>query len=203
VLVSISDGCVGFENPIITAINLSLTAGERIAISGDNGSGKSTLIRAILEDPAITKTGSWQVLRREYIGYLDQHYSPLDMEKTVLNIMQDYVSNWSHAEIRKHLNDFLFRKNEEINATVSSLSGGEKARLSLALIAAITPKLLILDEITNNLDLETRDHVIQVLKDYPGAMVVISHDADFLESIQVNSHYLIDKGLLLPKMEGL
>lgn len=203
VLVSISDGNVGFKNPIVTAINLSVITGERIAISGDNGSGKSTLIRAILEDAAIAKTGSWHVLKQEYIGYLDQHYSTLDMEKTVLDIIQCSVSNWSHVEIRKHLNDFLFRKNEEVNASISSLSGGEKARLSLAMIAAITPKLLILDEITNNLDLETRDHVIQVLKDYPGAMVVISHDTDFLESIQITSHYFIHNGLLMPKMEGL
>ena len=203
VLISVSDGSVGFESPVVTAINLSVTTGERVAISGDNASGKSTLIRAILEDTAIAKMGFWQVLKREHIGYLDQHYSTLDEKKTVLDIMQDYVSNWSHAEIRKHLNDFLFRKNEEINTPVVSLSGGEKARLSLALIAAITPKLLILDEITNNLDLETRDHVIQVLKDYPGAMIVISHDADFLESIQITSHYFIHNGLLLPKMEGL
>lgn len=203
VLVSISDGSVGFESPIVTAINLSVTTGERIAISGDNGSGKSTLIRAMLGDTAIAKTGSWQLLKREGMGYLDQHYSTLDARKTVLDIMQDYVSDWSHAEIRKHLNDFLFRKNEEINAIASSLSGGEKARLSLALIAAIAPKLLILDEITNNLDLETREHVIQVLKDYPGAMVVISHDANFLESIQLTSHYFIHQGLLLPKIERL
>ena len=203
ILVSISNGGVGFENLIVTAISLSVTTGERVAISGDNGSGKSTLIRAILGDSAIIKTGSWQMLRREDIGYLDQHYSTLDVHKTVLDIVQDYASNWSHAEIRKHLNDFLFRKNEEISTTVSSLSGGEKARLSLALIAGITPKLLILDEITNNLDLETREHVIQVLKDYPGAMIVISHDADFLEAIQINSHYFIHNGLLLPKMEGL
>lgn len=201
VLLSINEGSVGFENPIITAINLSVTAGERIAISGHNGSGKSTLVRAILEDKAITKTGAWHLLKRECIGYLDQHYSTLEVEKSVLDTMQDHAVNWSHAEIRKHLNDFLFRKNEEINANISSLSGGEKARLSLAQIAAITPKLLILDEITNNLDLETRAHVIQVLKDYPGAMIVISHDADFLESIQISSHYFIHNGLLLPKME--
>lgn len=199
VLVSISDGSVGFENPVATSINLSVTTGERIAICGDNGSGKSTLIRAILGDIAVVKTGSWQILKRECIGYLDQHYSTIDEDKTVLDCMQGYVSNWSHAEIRKHLNDFLFRKNEEINIPVLSLSGGEKARLSLALIAAITPRLLILDEITNNLDLETRNHVIQVLKDHPGAMIVISHDVDFLESIQITSHYFLHNGLLLQK----
>lgn len=189
VLVSINDGVVGFARPILASINLSITSGERIAIHGDNGSGKSTLIRAILGDTDVCKTGSWQVLRREFIGYLDQHYSTLDAQKTVLEVIEDCVLTWSHAEVRKHLNDFLFRKNEEVNTRVLNLSGGEKVRLSLAQIAASTPKLLILDEVTNNLDLETRDHVIQILKDYPGAMVVISHDVDFLLSIGVTAHY--------------
>ncbi|WP_371254323.1 ATP-binding cassette domain-containing protein [Orientia tsutsugamushi] len=105
--------------------------------------------------------------------------------------MADLVPSWSHAEIRRHLNDFLFRKNEEVNAPVSILSGGEKARLSLAQIAAKTPKLLILDEITNNLDLETKEHVVQALKAYPGAMIIISHEANFLEEICVNSYFKI------------
>ena len=189
VIVSIQDGCVGFSYPILNAINLAITTGDRIAITGDNGSGKSTLIRALLDDSDVAKTGTWQVLRRESIGYLDQHYSTLGAQKTALETMQDCVAHWTHADIRKHLNDFLFRKNEEINLPVSSLSGGEKARLSLAQIAAITPKLLILDEITNNLDLETRAHVIEVLRDYPGAMLVISHDEDFLSAIGVTVKY--------------
>jgi ATPase subunit of ABC transporter with duplicated ATPase domains len=187
VLVSISDGAVGYDRPILASINLSITSGDRVAIHGDNGSGKSTLIRAISGDTTLYKTGYWQVLRREFIGYLDQHYSTLGAKKTVLEVIQDCMLSCSHAEIRKHLNDFLFRKNEEINTSVLNLSGGEKVRLSLAQIAACTPKLLILDEITNNLDLETREHVIQVLKAYPGAMVVISHDADFLLSLGVTA----------------
>lgn len=91
--------------------------------------------------------------------------------------------------MRRHLNDFLFRKNEEVNALIRTLSGGGKACLSLAQVAAKTPKLLILDEITNNLNLETRDHVIQVLTDYLGAMIVISHDEDFLKAINVSLFY--------------
>jgi ATPase subunit of ABC transporter with duplicated ATPase domains len=94
--------------------------------------------------------------------------------------------------IRRHLNDFIFRKNEEVNALVKNLSGGERARLSLAQIAANPPKLLILDEITNNLALETRDHVVQVLRDFPGAMLVVSHDADFLKEIQIEEYYEIE-----------
>ncbi|MDF1828059.1 MAG: ABC-F family ATP-binding cassette domain-containing protein [Legionellaceae bacterium] len=191
VLISISDGCIGFDHLILTGINLSVMFGDRIAIIGNNGSGKSTLIRAILDDVAIVKTGLWQVLKRKDIGYLDQHYSTLNAQKTVLDVMQDCVPHWDHAELRKHLNDFLFCKNDEINATISNLSGGEKARLSLAVIAAVPPKLLILDEITNNLDLETREHIIQVLENYQGAILVISHDDDFLSAIGVREYYQI------------
>ncbi len=102
------------------------------------------------------------------------------------------MPTWTHIEVRRHLNDFLFRKNEEVNSLVAQLSGGEKARLSLAQIAAKTPKLLILDEITNNLDLETKEHVAQVLRAYPGAMIIISHDADFLEGIGISE--VVDVG---------
>lgn len=188
VVLQISNGSVGYieGQPILSGISLSLQSGQRMAITGDNGSGKSTLIKAILGDESVCKTGEWHVIKREDIGYLDQHYGTLHPDKTVLETISDLVPAWSHAEIRRHLNDFLFRKNEEVNALVSTLSGGEKARLSLAQIAAKTPKFLILDEITNNLDLETKAHVVQVLKAYPGAMVVISHDADFLEEIGID-----------------
>jgi ATPase subunit of ABC transporter with duplicated ATPase domains len=196
VVIQISNGSVGYSQvqPILSGISLSLQGGERIAITGDNGSGKSTLIKAILGDKSVCKTGEWHVIKREDVGYLDQHYGTLYPDKTVLETIADLVPDWSHAEIRRHLNDFLFRKNEEVNAIVSTLSGGEKARLSLAQIAAKTPKLLILDEITNNLDLETKEHVAHVLKAYPGAMIVISHDADFLEEIRVNSYFKISDG---------
>ena len=99
---------------------------------------------------------------------------------------------------RLALADFLFRTNEEINTRVQQLSGGEKARLSLAVIAAKTPKLLLLDEVTNNLDLETRAHVISVLKDYPGAMIVVSHSMDFLQAIGINECYTVRNSHLMP-----
>ena len=192
-LVSIIQGAVGYDDFILDDISLSVGSGERIAIIGDNGSGKSTLIRAILNDPRIIKSGSWDVTKREDIGYLDQHYNSLVADRSVLEIIQDVAPDWDHSEVRRHLNDFLFRKNEEVNELVSNLSGGEKARLSLAQIAARSPKLLILDEVTNNLDLETRQHVIEVLKVYPGAMIVISHDEDFLDEIGVSGRYEVEK----------
>jgi ATPase subunit of ABC transporter with duplicated ATPase domains len=195
-LVAITDGSVGYsaEQPIVSGIHLSILSGERIAIAGDNGSGKSTLIKGILGDPAVTRSGAWVVPKMNDIGYLDQSYATLDPTRTVFETIQTLVPTWTHAEIRKHLNDFLFRKNEEVNTKVANLSGGERARLSLAQIAAKTPKLLILDEVTNNLDLEARAHVIDVLVAYPGAMIVISHDLDFLKAINMQSFYRVAHG---------
>jgi ATPase subunit of ABC transporter with duplicated ATPase domains len=195
-IVSISDGSIGYEEqePLLQKISLSIGSRDRIAIQGDNASGKSTLIKAILDDASVIKSGNWHAPKISDLGYLDQNYGTLSAEKTVLETIAELVPTWTHIEVRRHLNDFLFRKNEEVTSHVAQLSGGEKARLSLAQIAARTPKLLILDEITNNLDLETKEHVAQVLKAYPGAMIVISHDADFLEEIGVNSYFKITDG---------
>lgn len=191
-LVSITEGSVGYgEKTLLHNISLSIANHGRIAIMGDNGSGKSTLIKAILNDIKIAKSGNWYMPKLQDIGYLDQHYGTLTPEKSVLEIIQELAPTKNHTEVRYHLNDFLFRKNEEVYALVSTLSGGEKARLTLAQIAAKTPKLLILDEVTNNLDLKTREHVIQVLQKYPGAMIVISHDEDFLRSIKIKDLYMI------------
>ena len=203
-ILSISNGNIGYVGhaPLLQEINLMVRSKDRIAIKGDNASGKTTLIKAILNDDSIIKSGDWNTPNVSDIGYLDQHYGTLSDEKTVLETITTLMPTWPHIEVRRHLNDFLFRKNEEVNALVSTLSGGEKARLSLAQIAAKTPKLLILDEITNNLDLETKDHFTQVLKSYPGAMIIISHDADFLEEIRVN-HYLEIKNGVTVRITGL
>jgi ATPase subunit of ABC transporter with duplicated ATPase domains len=181
-LVSIRKGSVAYGDEVILKdINLSVMAGEKVAIEGNNGSGKTTLIKAILNHPAIAKTGDWDVILPEQIGYLDQFYGTLDPQKTAIQIIPD----------RRLLNNFLFRKNEEVNNKIQNMSGGEKARLSLALIARHTPKLLILDEITNNLDRETREHVTQILKEYPGAMILIAHDREFLNDIAVDKYYTL------------
>jgi ATPase subunit of ABC transporter with duplicated ATPase domains len=189
-VLAINDGGVGYDGKVIlTNVSLSLQAGQRLAITGSNGSGKTTLLKAILGDPSVLRTGYWYVTQG--VGVLDQHYRTLPLEKSALEIIADAAPLWDHAAIRRHLNDFLFRKNEEVHALVKNLSGGERARLSLAQIAANPPKLLILDEITNNLDLETRDHVVQVLRDFPGALLVVSHDADFLKEIHVEEYYKV------------
>lgn len=184
-VVTIEEGACGYVGGklILQNINLTIRFGERLAIVGDNGVGKSTLLKAIYGDSAILKSGEWMILSPEDIGYLDQHYGMLDKNKTAFEVISELMPLWSRQEIRIHLNDFLFRKNEEVSAKVSLLSGGEKARLALARIAAKTPKVLLLDEITNNVDLETKEHITQVLKEYPGTIIAISHDSDFLESV--------------------
>ncbi len=186
-VLSISNGSIGYEKTILEDININLYDSHRMAIIGNNGSGKTTLLKAILNSPSITKMGNWYVTRN--IGYLDQHYNNLPTEKSALEIIAELAPTWNHSQIRKHLNDFLFRKNEEVNTKVKDLSGGEKVRLSLSAISAKPFNLLILDEITNNLDLETKTHVAQILKEYPGSLLVVSHDQDFLKQIGIEEYY--------------
>jgi ATPase subunit of ABC transporter with duplicated ATPase domains len=141
-LVTIRDGRVGYapNNPVLRDLSLSINARDRIVIQGNNGSGKSTLIKAIMGHAKLVKEGDWAIPNQQDIGYLDQHYGTLALDKTVLETITCLLKNRPYSEIRKHLKDFLFRKNEEVDTLVSTLSGGEKARLSLAQIAALTPR---------------------------------------------------------------
>lgn len=190
-LISIQDASIAYEafDVILEEIHFHLNGCERVALYGDNASGKSTFVKALLGDSQIKRIGEWTLPQSNTIGYLDQHYQHLDRDETVLDLMKSQMPHASHAELRAHLSDFLFRKNEEVEIKVKYLSGGEKARLSFALIAANPPKLIILDEVTNNIDLETRTHIIEVLRQFPGAILVISHDHDFLESIHIETRY--------------
>jgi ATPase subunit of ABC transporter with duplicated ATPase domains len=183
-VLSIIDGSVGYEQPVLGKIQLSLAAGERLALTGANGSGKSSLAKAIAGvGPVRRLHGEWHVPAAQHIGYLDQHYSRLRPGLTVLQTLQQAAPGWPMEQLRRHLSDFLFRQDPAVHADVASLSGGEKARLSLACIAANPPRLLILDEVTNNLDRTARNHVIEVLQAYPGAMLLISHDESFLQAM--------------------
>ncbi len=195
-LVSICDGSVSYKSNEIVLDNITFSLGSknRIAIQGDNGSGKSTLIKAILGDQNIVKSGDWYVPND--IGYLDQHYATLNDKKSVIETVAELVPAWTHAEVRRHLNDFLFRKNEEVNAKIHQLSGGEKVRLSLAQIAAKTQKLLILDEITNNVDLSTKEHLLEFLNAYPGSFIIVCHDEGFLEKLNLDTIYLVKEKTL-------
>jgi ATPase subunit of ABC transporter with duplicated ATPase domains len=195
-LVQISEASIGYLSQpcLIDSIHFSLGVHDRVALIGANGSGKSSFVKAILQEETVIKKGNWFLPKPEEVGYLDQHYRILNQTESVIDSMSAVRPDWSYSEVRHHLNDFLFRGLEQISLRVNRLSGGEKARLSMAFIAAKTPHLLILDEITNNLDLETKTHVIEVLKSYPGAMIVISHDTDFLKKIGIHHAYQIKNG---------
>ncbi len=198
----VSDGAAGYSDKIILKdINLSLNAGEKIAVVGDNASGKSTLLKAVM-DSSLRVGGVWQTPRLNNCAYLDQHYNNIRVAAkasagvSALDVISSISPGWTHAEIRRHLNAFLFRKNEEVSADINTLSGGERARLSLAAIACRVPDILMLDEITNNIDLQTRLYTEDILKVYPGAMIIISHDMDFLESVGIDYILRVEDGTL-------
>lgn len=191
----VSDGAAGYAGQtVLTGVNLSVEPAARAAVIGANGSGKTTFLRAVMSDPSVEVSGLWERPALKDVGYLDQHYTGPAPSDTVIGYLKSFVPSWTHAELRKHLNDFLFRKNEEVNARVNVLSGGERARLALAAIACRVPRLLILDEITNNLDLRAKDYVAQVLSVYPGAFLIVSHEPDFLRRIGVTDVYLAQNG---------
>ncbi len=190
-ILQITQGGASYDEPFLKNINLCLMHGERLALVGANGCGKSTLARAIAHQPGLTLSGDWITPAPSDIGYLDQHYANLKPHETVLQTLSRTVPNWTQPELRRHLSDFLFRQNDEVQNTVSVLSGGEKARLSLACIAACPPQLLILDELTNNLDKRMRQHMIEILCNYPGALLLISHDEHFLQQIGKVHYYFL------------
>lgn len=195
VLVSIREGQVGYHHEAAILKNITLTVGSkaRWVISGGNGSGKSTLVKAIMRDKHVTTQGEWLLPQREEIGYLDQHYTNLKPKtKTVFDCLSHHQPIWSDTEVRHHLNTFLFRSNQEVDKPLSVLSGGEMARLSLAMIAAKPPSLLILDELCNNLDIVTKNHVVEVLNYFEGAMIVISHDETFLKRLGIEHECTVE-----------
>lgn len=198
-LVSVSLGACGYTigSPIVSNIYFAMGAKDKVAINGSNGSGKTTFVRALMQMPGIVYDGDWQLPKRSDIGYVDQHYANLDLNSTVFQTIKDMNVFVTDQDIRKHLNSFLFRKNEEVFAKVGVLSGGEKARLSLAKIAAKPPKLLILDEISNNIDLDTKTYILNVLRQYPGAFVLISHEKAFINSLPLTAQYMIRNGLFM------
>lgn len=189
-VLTISNGSCGyFSNAdILMNINLNIFGNERICINGKNGSGKSSFIKAILNE--IKRSGDWLVPKPSEISFLDQHYNNLPENITLIEFIKSIKPTMNIKDINKFLNQFLL--NKQVSYQIKYLSGGEKVRLSLAVIALQQPKLLILDEITNNIDLNTKQHIIKVLNLYPGAILIVSHNEEFLEKINIDNHYNIE-----------
>lgn len=195
-LVAIDNGTISYEDHMVLHdLSLTIQPGERVAFIGKNGSGKSTIFKALMSKNVI-RTGEWRVPSLDSIGYIDQQYELLNYADTPFDLIKSIRSTWTNNEIRSFLNEFLFSKNEEAGASINTLSGGEKARLALACIVAQSPSLLLLDEITNNLDMVTYGHVVSVLRNFPGTLLVVSHDKFFLEEIGIERFFFVENGLV-------
>lgn len=178
---------------LIEDIKLHITTGDRIAITGANGSGKSSLIKAILnleKFPGVLESGEITITSPMKVVYLDQGYQLIDRNLTVLENMQTANPDLNYQLHRQQLGHFLFF-NDDVYKQAANLSGGELARLAIAMISIAEIDWLILDEPTNNLDVETVNQIIDGLNEFQGAVLVISHDIDFQSRIGITQAYQI------------
>ena len=171
------------DNILFLGAFLEIEQGERIAFLGPNGSGKSTLLRLImgLEEP---DEGSITIGKYNIIpSYFEQNQAEaLELEKTVIETISQSVPDWTQTEIRSLLGSFGLT-NDSVFKDVSQISGGEKARLALALMIIKPSNLLILDEPTNHLDIPSKQMLEQALSNYNGTALIVSHDRYFISKV--------------------
>ena len=169
---------------IIEKLNLLITRNDRLALIGANGTGKSTLIKMIMEKLEPTSGQMRSGVNLE-IAYFDQHREALDLNKTVQEIVgegkQEVIVNGKPRHVLGYLQDFLFSP-KRARTPVRALSGGEKNRLLLARLFLRPSNLLILDEPTNDLDIETLELLEEVVANYAGTVILVSHDRDFVNN---------------------
>jgi ABC transport system ATP-binding/permease protein len=172
------------ENLIIQDLSTRILRGDRVGVIGPNGSGKSTLLKLILGELA-PSSGRVVIGTRLQIAYFDQHRRLLNPEKTVRENMSDsdYVTvKGGSRHVIGYLKDFLFPP-ERIDSPVKALSGGERNRLLLAKIFTQSANMMMLDEPTNDLDVETLELLEDLLADYQGTLLLVSHDRTFLDNV--------------------
>ena len=174
---------------ILTQIKLNLVPGSRIGLLGKNGAGKSTLIKLLAGELAAL-SGTVQLAKGVQLGYFAQHQlDTLRAEESALWHLQKIAPQQTEQELRNYLGSFAFH-GDKVKEPVTTFSGGEKARLVLALIVWQRPNLLLLDEPTNHLDLDMRQALTEALVDYQGSLVVVSHDRHLLRNT-VEEFYLV------------
>ena len=175
-------------------VNLDIKRGERICILGPNGVGKTTLLRVLLGE-LTPDAGYLKIGHNVAFGYYDQGQLLLSDANTVLEELKESYGLYTDTEMRSILGRFLFR-GEEVFLPVGSLSGGEKARLSLLKLMLSGANTLILDEPTNHLDIESKEVFEEALMEFPGTVIVVSHDRYFLQRIPTRILELTQDGVI-------
>lgn len=184
------------EKAIIRDFDLLLQRGDKVAFVGPNGCGKSTLIKVILGEQAVDE-GQVKLGTNLEVAYFDQHRAQLDPEKSVMDNVgdgkQDVVFQGRPRHILSYLQDFLFSP-KQARTPVSALSGGERNRALLAKILLKPSNLLVLDEPTNDLDIETLELLEQIIAEYQGTVLLVSHDREFVDNTATAVLYFEGEG---------
>jgi ATP-binding cassette subfamily F protein 3 len=193
-LMSIKKAEVGFTEPLIKNVSLKLHGDSRIGLLGFNGAGKSTLLKTIASQLTFL-TGDIVSSKHLKVGYFAQHQvDVMDMQASPMLMMQRLDPKVREQEVRNFLGGFDFR-GDRVSEPIHNFSGGEKARLALALIVWQKPNLLLLDEPTNHLDLEMRHALTVALQGFEGALVLVSHDRHLMSNT-VDEFYTVHRGQL-------
>ncbi|QBD78088.1 ABC transporter ATP-binding protein [Ktedonosporobacter rubrisoli] len=174
--------------------DLELLRGDRVGLIGPNGAGKTTFLRTLIGELS-PLSGQAQIGHNVRIGYYSQTHAGLNMERSILDEIRQ-VSALSEEGARSFLGRFLF-SGDDVFKLIGSLSGGERSRVALAKLTLQGPNLMILDEPTNHLDLQSRQFLEEVLNEYEGTLLFVSHDRYFIDSLATKV-WAIEDGVLIP-----
>ena len=205
-VIKIENLCFAYdaERPIVKDFTADVLKGERIGVVGENGTGKTTLLKLLTGALAPT-SGAVTVGTRVEMAFFDQLHAQLDPESTVKEIVARDRDTVTVGGVQKHvfayLADFLFTP-ERARTPVKALSGGEKARLLLARLFLKPSNLLVMDEPTNDLDVETLELLEEQLLNYKGTLLVVSHDRTFLDNVTTSCYVLAGDGVVRPCAGG-
>jgi ATPase subunit of ABC transporter with duplicated ATPase domains len=175
---------------VFTDVDLAVDRGTRVVVLGLNGAGKTTLLR-ILAGVEVPDTGEVQAGHGLRIGYYAQEHETIDLDRSLLEVMRAAAPESTDTELRRILGAFLF-SGDTVNQRAGTLSGGEKTRLAMATLVVSGANVLLLDEPTNNLDPASREQVLDALRTYTGAIVLVTHDEGAVRALNP------DKVILLP-----